>query len=322
MPVSQIFTSIQPPTKSFKALSSINALSEQFEIVSQKKFTGQMILQIQGTLSLQWTLYFYLGRLIWATDQMHPLRRWYRQLAQHCPTLSIEPFDQVGNLPQHWNIAALARLVREGQIRQPEGEAIVIGHIVEILFDIFQQWIQIRNCPALQMTYRYLHQDEIGLTLAAIPVDQVWLQATRDWQVWRRAGLAHYSPNLAPLLWKVESLRQKLSPMGYQNLAALVDGRRTLRDLAVKSRQDLRLMTQSILPYFHQGAIRLVRVKDVQSPLHPTATLPQLQASSARSISSVGPQSTHPLIAHIDDHILQGKIMGHILATLQRHGAR
>ena len=352
MPISQTFAPIQPLTESFKVLTSISDLSDQLRFVSQKKISGQLILKIQGAQVQQWSLYFYLGRLIWAADQMHPIRRWYRQLAQHCPTLAVEPVGQAGNSLQHWNDVALAKLVNQGKIRQQDGEAIVAGHVVEILFDIFQQWTQICNCSALQMTYRYVLQSEIDAILAVIPVDHAWLQSTRDWEAWRQAGLATYSPNQAPLLWKVEGLRQKLSPMAYQSLAALVDGCRTLRDLAVKSRQDLLLMTQSIIPYVQQGSIRLVTVGDLQSSLQALAT-PSLrqvssplpissvrqassslsmnsvrqvsdslpissvrQASNSLSISSTPPPAIHPLIAHIDDHTLHAKMMGHILAHL------
>lgn len=352
MTISQISTSIQPPTETFEVISSIDVLSDQLGFVSQKKITGQLILKIQGTRLHQWSLYFYLGQLIWATDQMHPIRRWYRQLALHCPRLASDPIGQTRNSSQPWNDAALARLVRRGKIRQQDGEAIVTGHMREILFDIFQQWTQIRSRPDLQMTYRYIHQSEVDLPFATTPVERVWLQSMSDWEVWRRAGLGNYSPNQAPLLWQVESLRQKLSPMAYQNLAALVDGRRTLRDLAVKSRQDLLLMTQSLIPHVHQGAIRLVAVEDLQSSFQSFATPPLKKASSslpirsvrpvsgylpsslirqasdsrpissvrdvssALSLRSVSPRAPSPLVAHIDDHILHGKMMGHILAHL------
>ena len=321
MPISQISTSIQPPTESFKLLANINDLSNQLGVISQKKITGRVTLKIQGQ---QWSLHFYLGQLIWAADLMHPIRRWYRQLAQHCPTLAIETVNIAENSPHHCNDAAVSRLVRQGKIRRKDGEAIVKGHIVEILFDIFQQCSQIYNRSVLQMSCRYLHPSEVNSPLTAIPVDQAWLQTNRDWQTWRQAGLANYSPNLAPWLCQVESLRQKLSPMAYQSLAALVDGHRTLRDLAVKSRQDLQLLTQSIIHQVHQGSIQLVTVEDLPFSLQSVATPPlrkvsrSLPISPSRALlkSSAPPQATHPLIAYIDDHTLHGKIMGHILAHL------
>lgn len=324
MPISQIFTSIQPPTKSFKELTSIHALLEQFGWVSQNKFTGQLTLKIQGIQGQQWSLDFYLGRLIWATDQMHPMRRWYRQLALHCPNLVVEPVRLSGTSPLPGNDAVLARLVRQEEMSQQKGEAIVSGHIEEILFDIFQQWTHIYNSSTLQVSYRYRRQSESDLPLTAIPVERAWFHSSCAWSAWRQVGLANYSPNQSPLLWDAERLRQILSPMAYQSLAALVDGRRTLRDLAVKSRQDLQLMTQSIIPQVHQGSIRLITVEDLQAPLQSVVRLARRQVSSdlaigaadAFSINSAPLQARPPLIAHIDDHTLHARMMGHILAHL------
>ena len=321
---------------------------------------AQLLLKIRGNQLQQWSLYFYLGRLTWATDQQHPVRRWYRQLTQYCPTLAVEPLDHPRNSSQqHGNDKVLSRWVEQGKIRQKEREAIVKGHIGEILFDIFQQWTQIPYRSALQMTYKNnVHLNKIDSTLAAFPVDPMWLQAIKAWEAWRQAGLANYSPNQAPLLWNVEGLRKKLSPMAYQSLAAQVDGRRTLRDLAVKSRQDLLITTQSIIPHVHRGLIKLVAVGDLQSPLQVVGTISHkkgpsalpissgrptygvrsrtpirsaagtlsinsirpapapLPIKSALSIKSVPSPSTHPLVAHIDDHALHGKMMGHILTHL------
>ena len=368
MPISQTFAPNQSLTNSFTVLSNSHDLLEQLRFVSQKRISGQLIFKIRGNHLQQWSLYFHLGRLTWATDQRHPVRRWYRQLTLHCPELAIEPIDQPRNSPhQHGNDKLLSRWVNQGKIWQKEREAIVKGHIGEILFDIFQQWTQVPHPSALQMTYKHVHLNKIDSTLAAFPVEPVWLQAMQAWEAWRQAGLTSYSPNQAPLLWNVEGLRQKLSPMAYQSLAALVDGRRTLRDLAVKSKQDLLITTQSIIPHVHQGLIKLAAVGDLQSPLQVVETMPQkkgasslpaspdrpaaealsntprraatgalsinsmrrptnsirpaptplpISASSALSINSGLSQSPHPLVAHIDDHSLHGKMMGHILTHL------
>ncbi|MDJ0703547.1 MAG: response regulator [Leptolyngbyaceae cyanobacterium MO_188.B28] len=323
MLISQLFTSNQSRMDTFLSLYSLNDLLDQLKLIGREKSTGQLILRMYGAQVQQWSLYFYLGRLIWAADQMHPVRRWYRQLVQHCPTLPIEPVSQPWNSSPHWYVATLARLLRQGKIRQQDGEAIITGHSLEILFDIFQRWSQIRHRSARRIMYRYVNQSPMESSLAAMPVESVWLQSMRDWQAWRQAGLVDYSPNQAPLLWKVEDLRQKLSPMAYQSLASRVDGRRTLRDVAVKSRQDLLLLTQSIIPHVHQGSIRLIAVEDLQASLQAVEKTSRrkdegsvpMMASTNRP-SSVSPQAARPLIIYIDDHPLHGKMMGSILAHL------
>ncbi|MDJ0707759.1 MAG: response regulator [Leptolyngbyaceae cyanobacterium MO_188.B28] len=373
MSISQTFAPTQSLKNSLTTLSSIHDFLEQLRLISQKRISGQLTFRIQGDQFQQWNLYFSLGRLAWATDQRHPVRRWYRQLTQHCPELVVEPVDQLRNSPnQLRNDKLLSTWVNQGKILQKERDAIIKGHIGEILFDIFQQWTQAPHRPALQMTYQSVNLGKRDFSSAVFPIESAWLQAIQAWEAWRQAGLANYSPNQAPVLWNVQGLRNKLSPMAYQSLAALVDGRRTLRDVAVKSRQDLLITTQSFIPHILQGLIKLVPVGDLQSPLQAVATTPNHEGtpnhkgksthlmnsgrpaagllsrtprlpavntlsvhpmrpanstqpvstplpasgSNALSIPSGPSQSSHPLVAHIDDHSLHGKMMGHILTHL------
>ena len=367
MSISQTFAPTQPLINSFTVLASIHDLLEKLRLISQKKISGQLTFKVQGSQIQEWRLYVYLGRIAWASAQQHPIRRWYRQLTQHCPVLAVEPIEQLRNSPHLYGSDKLLSMwVQQGKMRHEEREAIVQGHIAEILFDLFQQWSQISHRSALQMTYTNVHLSKLDPAFTLFSVESMWRQAIHAWEAWRQAGLADYSPNQVPLLWNVEGLRKKLSPMAYQSLATLVDGRRTLRDLAVKSRQDPLIMTQSIIPHVHQGLIKLVTVGDLQSPLRVVSTMPRpkrpsgfpmnsgravvgrgslkprssavsalsghsarpvtsvrslttpptISASNALTFNSTPAQLIHPLVAHIDDHALHGKMMGHILAHL------
>ncbi|MCX7594994.1 MAG: response regulator, partial [Fischerella sp.] len=82
-------------------------------------------------------------------------------------------------------------------------------------------------------------QDLIDSTLVSLQIDRAWQQAEKAWVVWQQAGLAGFSPNLAPVIWDNEGLRQQTSQLAYQNLTAMANGSWTLRDLAVKLRQPL-----------------------------------------------------------------------------------
>jgi chemotaxis family two-component system response regulator PixG len=96
--------------------------------------------------------------------------------------------------------------------------AVIEGNITEILFDIHQQWDQLRYRSALKLTYRPIPQDTNRFNIGLIRVDQAWQQAKQAWEAWQQAGFVDYSPNLAPTIWKPEELRQQTSPLAYYNL--------------------------------------------------------------------------------------------------------
>jgi chemotaxis family two-component system response regulator PixG len=68
---------------------------------------------------------------------------------------------------------------------------------------------------------------------------------------------------MAPVICQREQLQQQTCAIAYRTLTSLVDGKRTLRDLALKLRQEPRLLTQSLIPYITQGSMRLTEVGEV-----------------------------------------------------------
>ena len=56
---------------------------EFFESLKQAKFSGQ--LAIYDSQDTSWILYLYLGRIVYATGGIHPVRRWRRNLVAYCP---------------------------------------------------------------------------------------------------------------------------------------------------------------------------------------------------------------------------------------------
>ena len=68
----------------------VNSLIQQLTAQSQGKFTGR--LEIRETGGRQWDLYFCVGRLVWATNNFHPLRQFKRYLTRHCPKIKFESF--------------------------------------------------------------------------------------------------------------------------------------------------------------------------------------------------------------------------------------
>ncbi|HEY9652719.1 MAG TPA: response regulator, partial [Coleofasciculaceae cyanobacterium] len=278
-------SSIEPPTAIHEVVTT-DELAKRIQACSQGKFTGRLDLLIQDAKGQQWSLYFHQGGLIWGTSDIHPNRRWYRQLTLHCPQLASKvhsPLVLTGTTTHHlatppqpflesqyMDYDSLVELMRQGKILQEQMKKVIEGSIAEILFDIHQRWERLRYRSGLKLTYRPVTEDAVRSTLALIPVSPIWQRTVQDWEIWRQAGLVDCFPNRAPVIWKAEELQQHTSPVAYQNLSRLVDGHQTLRDLAVQLKQHLLPLTESLMPFVRKGLMGLLDVEDFQVSARPS----------------------------------------------------
>ncbi len=356
-------SSIEPRISTHKVFTP-NYLAKQIQDCASEQFTGRLDLNFKAPKDQQWSLYFCQGSLFWCTSEMHPIRRWYRQLSMHCPQLTVDRTSPFGNASGEreamlfgyadapnvandnaWrsqtlranhpvsavgqrsvllpcvDYASLAQLLREGKIQRGQMGALIEGNITEILFDIHQQWERVGFSLELQLNYRPIPKNIINVinsTLILIRADQVWQQAIQAWEAWQQAGLTDYSPNRAPAILKAEELRKQTSPVVYNNLTQLVNGHQTLRDLAVKLKQNLLPLTQSIAPYIREGSIGLTEVGDINYFVKPvtatTSVAPPVAPPVATPSNPVQSQPTGSLVACIDDSRIDSEAMNQILS--------
>ena len=317
--LTQLSISLIEPTAASYQIGSIDELKRQIQACSQTHVTGRLNLSVQAAQVPQWSLFFRMGYLIWGTSEVHPIRRWCRQLSQHCPQLAIGPIDhQKLNGRQLWGYQSLAELVKLRKVLWQQMRAVVIGNLVEILFDIFQ-WENLRYISGIELTSTWFPQDPIDPTLALIQTDPVFQQASQAWEVWRQMGLEDYSPNLAPVIWEATKLQQQTSMLIYHNLKTQLDGELTLRDLAVKLKQPVPLLLQSLLPYIRQGAIGLSEVQDPCFDPKPSTAADSQSATVATFAGPIQDQSAGPLVAYIEDSRFDAQAMSQILT---RSGCR
>jgi CheY-like chemotaxis protein len=102
--------------------------------------------------------------------------------------------------------------------------------------------------------------------------------------------------------------------MAYHNLVALVDGNQTFRDLAVKLKQNLLPLTQSIMPYIRKGSIEVIEVGDLSCYVKTVTPTKPEPAPVPPPVSPVQPQPTAPLVVSIDDSRIDSQMMNQILA--------
>lgn len=292
-------------------INTVDELRMSIRVCSQKRFTGRLDFRIKDIQEPQWSLFFRLGCLVGGISKVHPIRRWYRQLTQHCPQLVTPSARQGTDHFQYLDQSALTGLVKQGKLSQEQMMAIVKSNLVEILFDIIQLAKQRRYQLGTELVHGELPPDVTALMAGFIQPEQVWQQAIQAWDEWQQAGLERWSPNWAPVIWDVEALRQQTSFLAYHNLKTLVNGDRTLRDLAVQLKQPLVSLCQSLLPYIRQGIMGLIEVRDFHHVSKP-ATVPS-SSTPTTPISPTSVRSSSSLVAYIEDSRFDCITMNQIL---------
>ena len=176
--------------------------------------------------------------------------------------------------------------------------------LVEALFDLFQQEkaTPLELKPE-QLSLAAIIGDANGYSLISVELESGFKQMQQQWSAWVKSGFASVFPDRAPKIKSKEQLKQSVPPVVYQNFTKLLDGRRSLRDLAVGMNKELLLLTKSIYPYVHKGLLELVEVPDLNL-VENSAT-----NSSAKSAAS---REKH-LIACIDDSPQICQIMNQII---------
>jgi chemotaxis family two-component system response regulator PixG len=279
-------------------------LKEQLEQQAEKGFTGK--LEVTATNS-KWDLFFCLGRLVWATDSQYPHRRFrrtwqqtYPRILQNLPKNFPHSYKQP-TLCQHYEF--LRTTAKQKQLTQTVIHAIVRSNCQEVLFDILQ------NESWETLTYQAL--PEKGLDKASILMSgllwprQIFPEAQQEWLSWQQVGLQNISPHQVPTISQPEKLQQMTAPTTYQVLVKAIDGRRSLRDLAIATSKELWRLGKSLLPYVRQGVIELKTVEDSVG-----AIASSRQSQSATPTSNQ--KSKQIYIACIDDSVQIQKQMQHI----------
>ncbi len=241
----------------------------RFTVLKQEQFSGKVLLK--GPQEQNWLFYLFLGRILYATGGIHPVRRWRRNLTVHCPQVDLEQLNSSFDPADYsaeafkicWEYQILHLWVEQQKISREQAAKVVVSVVAEVLFDVTQ---------AMQVTYQFKPENLSLARLVLIDSEQLNAEVDRLWTTWCEAKIADRSPNRAPVIKQPERLQQKTSASLYQVLTTLLDGKSTLQDLAVKMKRDLVSVTQSLLPYIQAGLVELIDIPDLTAP--PIAPIP------------------------------------------------
>ena len=271
-----------------------------FKSLQQPRFTGQFIFKDADDES--WIFHFYMGRIIYVNGGIHAIRRWVRNLSAYCPQLT-DPLEEAQKLLRSaevpsaamgWQYQVLCQWAIQRKITREQVQRLIRGMVVEALFDVLQ---------ARCINYRTQADNSLPTQLAALEVDQVVSETEELWQGWQTARLADYSPNAAPVIRHPAQLQETAGNV-YQILSKLLDGQRTLRDIAIQMKRNVVDVTRSLLPYVQLGLVELTSITDLPAPVVKSG-LTSLSTTSSIPIQPSGGGSDSrenaALIACIDD---------------------
>lgn len=233
-----------------------------FPVLKRLDFSGQLIWSTPA--GQRWTLFFNCGQVVYGKGGVHPMRQWYRQAQTRLPEANLTyqalQSSLAGVVPNpswlpDWDYHLLHSWLGQGQLSEQALQAIHTNIVADILFDVVQ---------AHETQYQLARHPPLAPSQVPVCVDDSeLLPSVIDlWETWREVGLEAYSPNLAPVIQHPEPIQAAVSPRVYESLMQLLDGQRSLRDLAVKLGQDVVNLTQALHPYIQSGWISLVEVAD------------------------------------------------------------
>jgi chemotaxis family two-component system response regulator PixG len=267
--------------------SSYTDLLENLKTCSRLQFNGK--LNIQNQQGEHWQFYYRLGRIVCGLGGEHPVRRWRRQMVKHCPLVKLDncQFRSRDLEVDDWDYQVLRILRQRQEVNTEQIAAMVEGIIAELVFDVTQQ------ATIASLQYERDEKSIIESPLTLSRRGHFIKQLEQEWSKWNNAGITTISPNLAPRIVNKEKLQQAVNPKVYKNFIVLLNSKLTLRDLAIKLKQDPCQLTRSLFPYVQKGLVELVTVSDVKMPSAYDQVPPDGHHPERRDRS--------PLIACVDD---------------------
>lgn len=305
-------------TKSMVSLKNKNSLKNQLLYCCQNQFTGR--LEVAGT-ARTWNFFFCLGRLIWASGGLHSNRRFYRLWHQFFPNVSLGGIKlRQEDFVVCYNYQTMAILSIRKKLSPEKTSQMTMETLREIMFDIFQA----EEKETLVYTRDSSGAIDTSLTLmsASVRPQELLPEVELLWSDWKKAGLAACSPNLAPVLKKLEELKKVTSPKVYQTLVKAIDGERTFRSLAILIKQDLRKLTLYLIPYVRKGIINLQVLSDreklkLAGEGTPISAISPKSIPRAKTVTSTFKATIKATIVCVDDSPL---ICQHMQSILEEAG--
>jgi two-component system, chemotaxis family, response regulator PixG len=266
---------------------TLTRLTKELDNLSKNDSDGVLII---SNHTVVWNLYLTCGKLLYATSEVHPVRRWDRALKQHCPNWNwgVDFSELSKDLP--WECKILAQGISQRQLSAIQAK-LVIRNIVQECFFELNSYAHFKS----DWKPRQKHMWHLSMTiipLSSWEILSVVNKATNMQQKWQAAGLGHFTPTLAPVL------KSGIEPQALPILEKYLNSQFTLWDIALEQEKSVTEVTLSLIPWVEKGMLEFQNIPDLQVPTVKqtvAATLPQLKTQETKFAQK------QPLIACIDD---------------------
>jgi chemotaxis family two-component system response regulator PixG len=271
----------------------VTTLIDHLQELKADRFSGECSLRDKAGNS--WQVYFYLGRLIYITGGIQPVRRWLRSLSAYCypnqniyTRESLVEFTDTSILDANckeepWEYYLLLKWIDLDRIQRSAALQMIQAASIECLFDVFQ---------AKEIAWKDVVKDPISPTVGLFEIDRAIAHVHHQWQAWQQAGLSPILPASTPFLVRPEKLQESLSPAAYQALSGILNGKHTLLEAAAKKKCRPQDLATALLPHIQAGTIEIREGKDFILP--PRVRLPTPQDSLSADMVSASLLSGNP----------------------------
>ena len=244
--------------------------------------------------------------MVWVDGGIHPNRSWQRLLDKYCRNPNINRIEAKDlNKFQVKGYYIFNLLIKNKLIRRDKSTEIIKARAIEYFLEILQskQKLKLVSLPISPSSFLSL---DFSPSLNLLNIEDVLQDAQQKWLVWKHKELEQWSPNLAPLLKDTDKLQQEVSGIVFQNFLLLLDGKKTLLDLAIRMNKDVIGLTSSLRNYVNQGLLDFVEVEDIEPPKLISSIISKAQVNQIV-------KNNKPLIVCIDDSPQICKVMEEII---------
>jgi two-component system, chemotaxis family, response regulator PixG len=251
-----------------------SGILDQLKFCRDKRFTGKLCaINLNGdsvdTLEGHcWNIYFYRGRLTGDSAGVHPLRRLRRQFSEQRIDLPEQIEHDVLNSLSINNLSfcAIGDLLANRYLERDQAEGILMGSLIEVVFDIlhYETIAYLGNKPQLSYLLESDLLQESNVPAILIKPETIVETAVAQFKSWQSSGLIKYSPHLSPKIEDLDLLQEILPIITFQKIFLLLEEDRTLRDIAIKIDEDVRILTKSLLGLCKKNAVSLRRTIDIE----------------------------------------------------------
>jgi chemotaxis family two-component system response regulator PixG len=276
----------------------LSQLSEKIAELTEEQATGELIFHSQ---LLAWKLYIFNRQILYATDNLTPIRRWQRILSKHC--LDVELNQQTASSLM-WETQLLHQALNTGKLSLIQAKLTIRAAVRECLFELSGadiDKIDWQSAPAST-------EVPTNLALSSFEIQAITNKAEEMRLEWNATGFRKIFPCFAPYL------KQKSTDLPFA--AEYFQGNHSIWDISAQTGKSIVDIAKKLAPLAQKKVISFQKLSNsVSDSIKPAAscTKPSQETKQTiefASIESATPSSTtatksrskqQALIACIDD---------------------